>query len=376
LAILTGALGNGVIGTPYDQTIQATGGVAPYAWTVSNGALPHNLSLTPSTTNTVTIVGTPDTVSPAITFSIQISDSAHHTATQPYTVAILLQADSLVLSPASVNFGNQIVGAAAGAMTETLTNSATTDMLINSIVISPTAANTGEFKQTSTTCGASLAPQASCEVNIAFTPGQPGPRTAVLSITDDTAGSPQSVGLTGIGLTAGPNATLGSTGLVFGTQLFETTSPAQALGLTNYGAVPLNIGSITASSGFAESDDCVPSLASLATCTISVTFTPTGSGAVNGTLSISDDAPNSPQTVSLSGTGATMTPLLTGYCFLPCSLPVKVSACPAGKPAMTPGFSSCPYGPNGPGPGVPVDLDRRCALNFHARGFCETEPQN
>src|SRR6201987_5624427 len=98
MAILTGALSSGVIGIPFNQTIEATGGVAPFAWKVSSGALPHNLSLIPTTTHTVTISGTPDTASPGVAFTIQVSDSAHHTATQPYTVSILLQTDTLGLS--------------------------------------------------------------------------------------------------------------------------------------------------------------------------------------------------------------------------------------------------------------------------------------
>jgi hypothetical protein len=378
LAILTAALSNGVIGTPFDQTIQATGGVAPFAWRVSSGALPHNLSLSPSTANTVTISGTPDTVTQGVAFTLEVTDSAHTTASQPYTVAILLQADSLVLSPAAgLDFGNQIVGSASGALTETLTNTATFEMIISSIAIAPAGAgaNAGEFNQTGTTCGASLAAGADCTVSLSFTPGQTGPRTAVLTITDDTAGSPQSIGLNGVGLSSGPSATLSAPGLVFGTQLVGTTSPARILALTNYGAATLDIGSIAASSSFAETDTCVSSLASGASCTVSVTFTPGGSGAVSGTLSITDDAAGSPQKVSLSGTGSTMTPLLTGYCYSICRPPAKVAQCPAGQPAETPADSGCPVGPFGGGH-TPVDFDRPCTVppgGFHDRGYCVTE---
>jgi hypothetical protein len=97
-----------VIGTSYNQTIQATGGVAPFVWTVSTGALPHNLSLSTSTTSTEAVSGVPDTVAQGVAFTIQVTDSAHHAATQAYTVSILLQADSLVLSPASMVFGKEL----------------------------------------------------------------------------------------------------------------------------------------------------------------------------------------------------------------------------------------------------------------------------
>jgi hypothetical protein len=374
LAITTAALANGVIGTPYNATIQATGGVAPFAWTVSSGALPHNLSLSPSTTNAVTISGTPDTVAQAVAFTIQVTDSGHHTASQPFTVSILLQADTLVLSPASLVFGNQIVGSPSSALTETLTNTETSAIVITSIAIS--GSNAAEFNQTSTTCGASLAAGASCAVNLIFTPSQPGPRTAALTINDDTAGSPQSVPLNGVGLTAGPNATLSVAGVTFGTQLVGTKSPAMSVVLTNYGSVTLSIGSIAASpTFFAETDNCLPSLASQAPCVISVTFIPGGSGNVTGTVSITDDAAGSPQKVSLSGTGSTMTPLLTGYCYSLCKPPAKVAQCPAGLPAETPGNSRCPVGVIGH-VGTPVDLDRPCTVppgGFQDRGYCVTE---
>ena len=377
LAITAAALGNGLIGTSYNQAIQATGGVAPFAWTVSSGALPHNLSLSSSTTNAVTISGTPDTVAQAVAFTIQVTDSAHHSTTQAYTVSILLQADSLVLSSASLDFGNQIVGGASGALTETLSNTATADMVISSIAIAPAGAgaNAGEFKQTGTTCGASLPAGAGCTVSLSFTPGQTGPRTAALTIADDTAGSPQSVGLNGVGLSSGSNATLSVPDLAFRTQLVGTTSPARLLALTNYGAATLDIGSIAGSSSFAETDTCVPSLASGASCTISVTFTPGGSGAVSATLSITDDAAGSPQKVSLSGTGSTMTPLLTGYCYSICKPQAKVAQCPAGQPAETPANSGCSVDPLG-GSHAPVDFDRPCTVppgGFHDRGYCVTE---
>jgi hypothetical protein len=136
-----------------------------------------------------------------------------------------------------------------------------------------------------------------------FTPSQLGPRTASITVTDSGAGSPQSVPLSGFGVTSGPNATLSATSLTFGTQLVGTSSPAQSVTLSNYGAAALNITGIVASGDFQATTTCGSSLAVLATCTISVTFKPTQKGIRTGTLSITDNAPGSPQTVLLSGTG-------------------------------------------------------------------------
>jgi len=71
----------------YNQTIQASGGVAPFVWTISSGSLPHGVTLAASTTNTVTIAGVPDTVENAV-FSIQVKDAKNGSANQSYSVNI------------------------------------------------------------------------------------------------------------------------------------------------------------------------------------------------------------------------------------------------------------------------------------------------
>lgn len=45
LSIETSALPNGLAGAPYSQALSASGGSAPYAWSVSNGALPAGVTL-------------------------------------------------------------------------------------------------------------------------------------------------------------------------------------------------------------------------------------------------------------------------------------------------------------------------------------------
>jgi hypothetical protein len=102
---------------------------------------------------------------------------------------------------------------------------------------------------------------------------------------------------------SGPFADLSPTSLTFGDQYVLTTSSAQNVTLSNIGSVALSLSNITASGDFAQTNNCGSSVAAGASCTISVTFTPTQTGLRNGTLSVSDNAPGSPQTVSLSGNG-------------------------------------------------------------------------
>jgi para-nitrobenzyl esterase len=88
ISIVTPSLADGTIGSPYSVTVQASGGAAPFAWSVSAGALPDNLTLASNSSNTVTISGTPDRVQPAVSFTIRVSDAQSDTATQSYTVNI------------------------------------------------------------------------------------------------------------------------------------------------------------------------------------------------------------------------------------------------------------------------------------------------
>lgn len=108
----------------------------------------------------------------------------------------------------------------------------------------------------------------------------------------------------------GNTATLSSTSLTFGAQQLGSTSPLQTLKLINGTASALNITSIVASGDFDETDNCGSSLAGNSSCNIHVTFTPTANGTRTGKLTVTDNAANSPQTASLTGTGISQAVLL------------------------------------------------------------------
>ncbi len=104
----------------------------------------------------------------------------------------------------------------------------------------------------------------------------------------------------------GPAVTLVPTSLVFGKTVVNKTSTGKNVTLTNSGNATLNITSIATSGDFAQvtsSKPCGSTLAAGANCIIRVTFTPTQLGLRTGNITITDNAPNSPQTVPLSGTG-------------------------------------------------------------------------
>jgi hypothetical protein len=100
-----------------------------------------------------------------------------------------------------------------------------------------------------------------------------------------------------------PVASLSQGSLTFANLAVGSTSAAQMTTLTNERNTPLNIASISASGDFAETDTCGTSLGAGLTCTISVTFAPTAPLTRTGSVTITDDASNSPQTLALSGVG-------------------------------------------------------------------------
>jgi hypothetical protein len=83
-----------------------------------------------------------------------------------------------------------------------------------------------------------------------------------------------------------------------------TTSPPKNFTLANNQTVTLtNINATTTGDFQISASTCGTTLASKQKCTISVTFTPTQTGARTGELKVTDSAGSSPQTASLSGTG-------------------------------------------------------------------------
>jgi alpha-N-arabinofuranosidase len=97
--------------------------------------------------------------------------------------------------------------------------------------------------------------------------------------------------------------TVKPTSLSFGKQHHGTTSSAKKVTLSNTGTASLNVSSISISAGFSQTNTCSAPLAPNSSCTISVRFSPSAKGSFTGWLKVNDNATNTPQMVSLSGTG-------------------------------------------------------------------------
>ncbi|HXH48429.1 MAG TPA: SBBP repeat-containing protein, partial [Terriglobia bacterium] len=99
------------------------------------------------------------------------------------------------LSTTSLTFGSQTVNITSSPQTVSLSNSGTAPLLISSITTS------GDFAQTNN-CGNALAAGSTCSINVTFTPTAGGTRTGTLTVADNATGSPQTVGLTGTGVSS------------------------------------------------------------------------------------------------------------------------------------------------------------------------------
>jgi YVTN family beta-propeller protein len=221
-------------------------------------------------------------------------------------LAMPLSASAVTLSAPSITFGSELLGSTSSSLSVKLTSSGTASLTISSITI--TGTNPGDFAlaTTGTSCpytGGSVAVNATCTIDVTFTPTAAGTRTGTVTINDNASSSPQSVGLTGTGVAPAPVAGVSPSSLPFTSQLVGTPSSSLPVTLSNTGTAALAITSIGVSGNFSESDNCNGSVATSGSCTINVTFTPMATGSLTGTLTITDNASTSPQTVSLTGTG-------------------------------------------------------------------------
>ncbi len=257
-------------------------------------------SLSAGSSCTVSVTFKPSAAG-AATASVMIADTAPNS---PQTVALsgTGMAPVASVSTTSVSFANQGVGTTSTAQTVTLKNTGNESMTISRIALGGT--NSSDFAETNN-CGTSLAASASCTISLTFTPATAGSLSGALAITDNAAGSPQSVALAGNG--SSTTVSVSPSSIAFGNQAVGVASAVHTVIVKNSGSSALTLSSIavlgTNASSFAETNNCGTSLASNASCTVSVTFKPASAAALSAAVAITDDATGSPQSVALTGTG-------------------------------------------------------------------------
>jgi subtilase family serine protease len=171
------------------------------AVTLSATGLPSGVtaafSPNPATsTSTLTLTASATSKTGAATLTVKgVSGSLTNTTTLSLTVNATAGSPAVTLKPTSLTWGAIKVGTTGPERTVNVTNSGTATLDITSIK------NTGDFAQeiVPSSCGSTLAPGKTCHIEMTFTPTATGARTGTLTITDNAAGSPQTVPLAGTG---------------------------------------------------------------------------------------------------------------------------------------------------------------------------------
>ncbi|HZU27992.1 MAG TPA: choice-of-anchor D domain-containing protein [Bryobacteraceae bacterium] len=316
---LSFALNNGGTGALTISSVTITGANAA-DFTRVTGASNCGSSLAANSSCSIYITFTPSAPG-SRTALVTVTDNANNTAGSTQTVTLngngigIPNATGL---PASLSFGNQNLATTSSGQSVTLNNTGTGTLTISRIGFGGT--DPGDYAVSNTTCGATLAVGANCSITVTFSPLKAGSRPATLVVSDNsgnTAAS-QTVNLTGTGV-AVPIASP-SGGLTFSGQAVNTSSTSQNVTLTNTGTGTLVISSIAFSGGnagdFSKTTTCGSSLVVGASCTVSVIFTPKGTGSRSANLVFTDNSggvSGSTQPVALSGSGlAAVAPTVGG----------------------------------------------------------------
>lgn len=217
--------------------------------------------------------------------------------------------------PATLAFSATDVGGESAPKTVRLSNTGRLAMVITSI------SATGDFLLLTEDIPSGLAPGEFVDLSVAFKPTVTGNRSGSLVLVSNAAGA-ASLPLTGGGATVTISvsdavivdvtdeavSSLTPLTLSFGSVQTGQQSAAKTVTLKNTGGAAMAITGISASGQFSQTNDCGSSLAPGASCTISVKFAPTTSGAKTGAVTVATDATSGDTSVSLSGT-ATASPV-------------------------------------------------------------------
>ena len=212
------------------------------------------------------------------------------------------------ITPASLNFGNVVVGS-NGTLQSTVNNSGTSDLVITNIISSD-----GQFTFTPNTFPDTIAAGGNQVFNVTFTPTSTGLKTADLTITHNATGSPTIYSVQGTGVAPGFGITPAS--LNFGNVVIGSNGTLQST-VNNTGTSDLVITNIISSDGqFTFTPNTFPdTIAAGGNQVFNVTFTPTSTGLKTADLTITHNATGSPTIYSVQGTG-----VAPGFGITPASL--------------------------------------------------------
>jgi hypothetical protein len=241
----------------------------------------------------------------AATLSITSNDPANPTSTVALTgTGSTATFGQLQANPSSVSFGNVSTGSNA-TKPIILTNTGTAAVQISSIA----ATGTG-FTVNGIAVPFTLNAAATSTLNAVFTPTTGGSATGSVTVTSNATNSPYLISLTGTG--AQPGLSIAPASFAYGS-VADGQTKSQTFTLTNTGSATLTISQLSISgAGYSLNGLTTPStIAAGGSATFNAVFAPTTAGSLPGTVTISSNAPGSPSTVVLSGTGTAGTVVLS-----------------------------------------------------------------
>jgi hypothetical protein len=199
---------------------------------------------------------------------------------------------------APIVFPAQLFNTKSAAQVVTLTNIGTASLSISSITVS------GQF-QVSNTCGSSLAAGAKCKITTVFQPKSAGKHSGLITLMDSASSKPQVIEVSGNGTAI----KVSPASLKFGSQKVGTKSAAQILTATNEGSKAVIFGNAYIGGkdkkDFAETDTCSgQTIQPGSSCTATVTFAPTKTGARSAAFYFVTQGTPSPAPATLTGTGS------------------------------------------------------------------------
>lgn len=215
------------------------------------------------------------------------------------------QSAFLSATPSALNFGNTLVGNSASMMVS-LTNTGTESVNVSQVAITGTGFTVSGFPGVVT-----LAAGQNLTLTVSFAPGPVGTATGSLSVVSSATNSSVAISLTGTGVQ--PQLAANPSGASFGIVVVGSSN-SQTINLTNSGTAPVSISQANVSgAGFSITGISGMPLTIKAgtSATFNAVFAPSANGSVTGSVSLLSNAPSSPLTISLSGTGVAATYLLS-----------------------------------------------------------------
>ena len=254
------------------------------------------LALAAGQSTTFSVMFAPATAA-SLSGSVTITSNATNS---PATIALSGTGvqPQISVTPASVSFGNVTVGV-TNTQSLTIRNAGTANLSVTQAAL----AGTG-YTLRGLTVPLSVAPGGSSTFTIGFTPASASSFAGSLTLVNNTPNSPLVVALAGAGISPVLQLAVAPASLSFGS-ITTGTSTTQSVTVTNSGNASVTLSQISESgAGFSATGFTVPlTLAAGQATSFSVTFDPASAGNLSGSVTVTSNAANSPEVLSLSGAG-------------------------------------------------------------------------